>query len=334
MYPIFKKIKRSITEFIRDIKEDAYRKFPGPLAGLPHQGLIETQLYPNGNNFFDGVAKGTLRGFGKLECDANTKMASIGTCFAEEFSLYLKENPNVGTYLNAETNVFNASANWGRVYTIKNLRQIVDYSLQESFPVFIESTKKGYIDPLREHSIGAFRSEDDASYAIEKHRQLSKKVLHDADLIVITLGQNETWYDTQLDIYWGAAPPLDLRHSFPERFIPAEFTFAENKNDLNYVINQIKLFNSKVKFVFTISPVGAYATFLDKEIVTQSFAGKCNLRSVVHEAINEYKDFTFYYPSFELVLCDNPSSFNADNRHVKRKKVKQIFKLLGSVLKG
>lgn len=331
---MLKKLKRAITDFTRDVIEEWYRQFPGPLNGLPHQGLSETQVYPSGKNFFHGVATGTLKALSTLKLKSDSKMASIGTCFAEEFALYLKENPSVGIYLNAEQNVFNASANWGRVYTIKNLRQIVEYTLQENYPIFVEQTKKGFVDPLREHSIGAFKSKDDASIAVKQHRELSKKVFFDADLIVITLGQNEAWYDTQLGVYWGAAPPLELRHNDPQRFVPTQFTHTSNKGDLDYLVSQVKRFNSKIQIVFTISPVGAYATFFDQEIVTQSFAGKCNLRSVVSEFVGEHKDFTFYYPSFELVLCDNPSSFNADNRHVKRKKVKQIFRLLGSVLKG
>jgi hypothetical protein len=64
-----------------------------------------------------------------LQINLGISIASIWTCFAEEFTTYLKENPDAGTYLYQESNVFNSSANCGRVYTIKNLRQIIEYSL-------------------------------------------------------------------------------------------------------------------------------------------------------------------------------------------------------------
>jgi hypothetical protein len=33
----------------------------------------------------------------------------------------------------------------------------------------------------------------------------------------------------------------------------------------------------------------------------------------------------FYFPSFEMVLCDNPKSFRPYNRHVNRSKVDDFF---------
>ena len=79
-------------------------------------------------------------------------------------------------------------------------------------------------------------------------------------------------------------------------------------------------YNRLYKINFTVSPVAEYATFISENIVSQAFAGKCILRSVVHEISKKYEN-VFYFPSFEFVLADNPSSFVADNMHVKRKKV-------------
>ena len=51
--------------------------------------------------------------------------------------------------------IFNFSANWGRVYTVKNLRQIIDYSLNNTTPILIEKFKDNFFDPIREHSVGS-----------------------------------------------------------------------------------------------------------------------------------------------------------------------------------
>ena len=326
------KIKREIIDWIRDTSQIYFRNFPGPLQELKNHNLSETQVFPNGNNLFEVISRGTKKSFSTLKFNIDITMASIGTCFAEEFSNYLKENPGVGTYLLTEPNVFNSSANWGRVYTIKNLRQIIEYSLGNTTPLYIEETKMGYIDPLREFSTGMFRNESEITKSVINHRALSKVVFTKAKIIVITLGQNEAWLDTKHNIIWGSTPPNDLRQSFPERFSPIEFSFQSNKDDLNFIIQTIKQLNPEAKIILTVSPVGAFATFLADDIVSQSFAGKCTLRSVIHEVLKYNKGFTYYYPSFELVLCENPTSYIADNRHVKRKKIKQIFQLLGDIL--
>ena len=331
---MIRKMKREIADWFRDTREIYFRNFPGPLTGLKNHNLSETQVFPNGNNLFEGISKGTKKMFIPLQITPEMSMASIGTCFAEEFATYLKENPGVGTYLYRESNVFNSSANWGRVYTIKNLRQIIEYSLGDDVPFYTEKTKKGFIDPLREFSTGVYQSEFEITQHIKQHRELSKEVFVNSKVVVITLGQNETWFDQEKKIYWGSSPSIDLRKSNPNRFRPIEFSYQSNKEDLNFIIKKIKQFNPEVNIILTVSPVGAYATFLTDDIVSQSFAGKCTLRAVLHEVIQENKNFTYYYPSFELVLCDNPKSFKADNRHVKRKKVKQIFHLLGDILQG
>ena len=77
--------------------------------------------------------------------------------------------------------------------------------------------------------------------------------------------------------------------------------------------------------------MASYATFISQNIVSQSFAGKCTLRAAIHEIL-PLDDKIFYYPSFEFVLSDNPSSFIYDNRHVKRFKVSQILSSLNKSL--
>lgn len=326
-------IKRRLADWVRDTREIYYRKFPGPLKGLPNHNLSSTQVFPGGDNFLQAISEGTKKKFSSLGISPDMPMASIGTCFAEEFATYLKENPEAGEYLYLEPNVFNSSANWGRVYTIKNLRQIIEYSFSD-LGVYCLQSKKGFIDPLREYSTGLFPTEEEARIAIQKHRELSRQVFLSAKIFAITLGQNETWFDNKLNIYWGAIPSYDIKSKEPERFRPVEFSYEENRDDLDFIITTIKKHNPGINIIITISPVGAAATFLAEEVVAQSFAGKCLLRAVVHEITGKHKDFLYYYPSFELVLCDNPVSYRADNRHVKRKKVNQIFKLLGDILSG
>lgn len=80
------------------------------------------------------------------------------------------KDKRIGEYAYAENNVFNSSANWGRVYTIQNFLQIVKYSVTDTVPVYIEENDKGFIDPLREYSVGNFTSWEVAKVSIKSHR--------------------------------------------------------------------------------------------------------------------------------------------------------------------
>tara|TARA_B100001175_G_scaffold315617_1_gene327572 strand:- start:15946 stop:16932 length:987 start_codon:yes stop_codon:yes gene_type:complete len=321
------KKSRWFKNFIRDNKEDLKRYFPGPIVGNVKNNLSKNQVYPYGLNLTKVLNLDAKERLKKLNFSVESNLASIGTCFAEEISNHFKTNNDNIKYLCLEKNKFNFSANWGRVYTTKNLLQIVSYSLEkDSVPIHVEKYKNIFYDPLREYSVGRFDSKEAAFLGIKKHREFSRNVLKKSDLLIITLGQNEFWYDSEINLAWGFSPPLSVRKN-QERFKPIEYTFNQNINDLNKIIKKLKDFNPRLKIIFTVSPVAEYATFLNHNIVSQAFAGKCILRAVLHEIVPKY-EYVFYFPSFEYVLTDNPNSFVADNMHVKRFKVSQILKSL------
>lgn len=314
-------------------KERQERNNPGELVSLPRHNLSETQVYQTGSNFNVAIERATFEKFATLRSNSETLMASIGTCFAEEFSSFMKESKGeLGKYLYVEHNVFNSSANWGRVYTIQNLLQIVQYSLTEEMPVYIEETGKGFQDPLREYSVGFHSSKQDCFNEIISHRKASKEVFTKTDILVITLGQNEAWTDRETNIIWGATPELELRQRFSDRFQPTESNYSQNLIDLESILDMLFQANENLKVILTVSPVAAGATFLDSDVITQSFAGKCIIRSVVHEVKKKRINQVYYFPSFEMVLCNNPVSFLPDHRHVVRTKVHEIFTILGKIL--
>ncbi len=321
-----KKLKRWIKDSLKDSKEDLKRYFPGPIVGNLKNNLLKTQVYPYGLNLTKVLNLDAKERLKKLNFSVESNIASIGTCFAEEISNHFKTNNQNIKYLCIEKNKFNFSANWGRVFTIKNLLQIITYSLEDFVPIHVEKYKNIFFDPLREYSVGRFDSKEAALLDIKKHRKFSRNVFKKSDLLIITIGQNEFWYDSEINLAWGISPPLSVRKN-QERFKPIEYTFNQNRNDLNKIIKKLKEFNPRLKIIFTVSPVAEYATFLNHNIVSQAFAGKCILRAVLHEIVPKNED-VFYFPSFEYVLTDNPNSFVADNMHVKRFKVSQILKSL------
>ena len=329
------RLKRHIYEpcrdWIKDRRETCYRVFAKKSDKRSKTGAYNLEIYPFGNEFLSYVATVTKEQFKALDYQLQTPVASIGTCFADEFASHMKHSG--GNYLYLEKNIFNSSANWGRVYTVPNLLQIIKYSLTDDVPVHIEQYEAGFLDPFRERSVGLYTSHKDAQTEILSHRTASGNIFRQTNIMVITLGQNEAWFDKLNNIVWGSIPPTEMLKKEPERFSPIEFDFQKNVSDLSLVIQTLRSINRTLKIIFTVSPVGAYATFLHGNVVTQSFAGKCTLRACVQEVIKTHGE-VYYFPSFEIVLSNNPRNFCADNRHVKRHCVKEIFSILDSSLKG
>jgi len=320
----------SLIFFLKDLLQTIKWFFPGEFIDDKKNNLSFNQIYPNGKNIiklFEVEAKNLLF---KIDLKKNHKISSIGTCFAEEVSYYFDKSKEYN-YFKLEDNFFNFSANWGRVYTIKNLHQIIRYSLSDSTPTYIEEYKGIFFDPLREYSVGSYKDVNILKNTIKNHRSKSKEIFNKTDLLIITLGQNEFWYDKNNHIAWGRTPPLSMRIK-SKRFSAKEYSYDQNLEELKSSIELIRMNNPKIKILFTISPVPQYATFTSQNIISKAFYAKCLLRSVVNEIINLYEQI-YYFPSFEFVLAQNNASFNSDNRHIKRKKVSKIMDLITKSLK-
>ena len=317
----------ALRKYLRDKSELVRRALPGKPHGLPHLGLSATQIYPSGTNFDRVLLTAVHDKLRNVAITQNTRIASIGTCFAEEFAFYmLAQHFN---YVRTEPAALSASANWGRVYTIPNLHQIVRYSIDRSFPLHAEKSAKGWFDPLREHDSAYSATRDDALKAVEAHRQASRRAFAEAELLIITVGQNEAWVDQRSEMVWARLPPREILEGVPpDTFSAREFGYAENCALLTGLINDLFALNPALRILLTVSPVPSHATFCDTDVVSQSFANKCLLRSVVRDVIAGFPDRVFYFPSFEMVMCYNPRSFRADNRHVRHATVDRIFRLL------
>jgi len=308
---------------VRDWIEDVRRRRPAPHRGLEQFGLAGAQVYPRGVNFDDCVGAGIAGQLDGLVIRRDTPVASIGSCFADEFASHMRERRF--NYVTAESDVFPASANWGRVYTIAALQQIVMYSTAGDFPMPIERAAEGWFDPLREPAIGYFPTREQAAAAIREHRAASRRAFAEARVLIITLGQNEAWIDRDSGLAWARRPPNEIFDA--NRFEPRIFSFEDDASRLEDSLTRLHALNADLDVLLTVSPVASYATFAGAEAVTQSFAGKCVLRAVAERIVRSLPR-VWYFPSFEMTLAYNPHTLNADNRHVKNATVDRIFELL------
>src|SRR4051794_6245077 len=84
-------LPRPFRRYLADRLEYIRRTFPGAPRGLPKFGLASTQVYPAGNNFDSVLLAASCDKLRNVAIHPKTRIASIGTCFAEEFSFYMIE---------------------------------------------------------------------------------------------------------------------------------------------------------------------------------------------------------------------------------------------------
>lgn len=141
-----------------------------------------------------------------------------------------------------------------------------------------------------------------------------------ADVVIITLGLVEAWYDREAGIYLNEAPPRSIVKT-SERFEFHQLGVAETQEMvfslLNYLTSQGK------KIILTVSPVPLQVTFAGGDPVMRNNYSKSVLRVVAELAIQAFKSVD-YYPSYEIITTAGLRAFGEDNVHVRASVVQQV----------
>ncbi len=155
--------------------------------------------------------------------------------------------------------------------------------------------------------------------ATEERRKNIRLSFQQVDVLVVTLGLSEVWFDNVArEPMWR---PITARLYDPERHAVRRATVAETVEALLEFDRLAERFLPGKRVVFTLSPVPLSATFRDQSAVTANQASKAVLRAALDEFFSKEeiasRDRYHYFPSYELALhlFDNP--FEADNRHVR-----------------
>lgn len=281
-----------------------------------------------------------------LKIDKNTKIVSMGSCFAREIKRWLLQHEF--NYLIGEDKkmpwssgeIFtgdkgtppydHASIAWERVYNTFTFKQIIDYTfLDPRLNDRLYETKIGgkpyVVDLLRGRIV--YPNMEVAKKDVLDHIAHSVKMLTDADVLIFTLGLTEIWESKRRNM-------VVASHPYKHYDLPADFVFRtskyeENLKNLQDAFKTLKEHNPKLKFLVTVSPVHLLATFrTDLDVISASCSSKSTLRSVA-ETFAETEDVT-YFPSYEIAsVAANMDSINAfpDNHHVSPEIVKRIMKI-------
>jgi len=249
----------------------------------------------------------------KFSIDPSEVICTGGSCFAQRISQFIMghgfkfgqfEPPH--PILDAEDaralGYGQFSARYGNLYTARQLRQLVDESVGTTpMRSRLGRHKEGGVVDLLRPSINRhhrFQCEGEAEADRRYHLGRVRALFLEADVYVFTLGLTESWIDADGNAY-GVHPEVVTGTENPQRVERVNFDYLETYNDLAHVITFLRSVNPKIKFIFTVSPVGLAATHQLRHVLLATVYSKSVLRAVAGR-IADLCPWVDYFPSYEL----------------------------------
>ncbi|HYS87445.1 MAG TPA: GSCFA domain-containing protein [Bradyrhizobium sp.] len=139
------------------------------------------------------------------------------------------------------------------------------------------------------------------------------KECFDADVVTITLGLLECWWDSETQEYIQQAPSPYLLRKYPERFF---YDVLDYPRCLDYMRKCIELMTSvgkpDKKIIVTTSPVPMARSFSGKDVIVANAYSKSVLRAVAGQVAEDYANVD-YFPSYECVVLTRDNSIWAND---------------------
>ena len=245
--------------------------------------------------------------------DRSTKVATIGSCFAQELAKVM------GT-----VDIHGGMHPGGLFYSTATIRQELEriaggWPERAADPAW--HIADGFVDPFRDYDT---RYPDEAALlAARAEADAAADVLFEgAQVVVVTLGLIETWRSpTTGNTYRQIPHPAE----FPS--LGAVFhrlTVSEMLDDLERIRTVVRE-HLGAELVVTTSPVPLHTTFTALDVRVANVESKSRIRAAVSEFVDRHPDVRYFH-SYEMVVTAERQSdyFRDDGRHVHRHAVRYI----------
>lgn len=244
--------------------------------------------------------------------DPGSTFFAMGSCFARNVEERLElSGANV---LSRKMDVRDLGASSGRALGIYNkytpysiLQELQFASGERDFPQdgFLPVSEGLYYDAQLRVSSGNASIEDLTARRDEIRKSFAQAF--QADVMILTLGLIEAWYDTKTDLYLNEMPAPRLIMKNPERFEFRCLSIDDCRTALLDIHDLLKR-HSKLgqKLIITVSPVALGRTFSEHDIIIANTTSKSTLRVAALE-FTEAHEGTDYFPSYEAVTLSAPS---------------------------
>jgi tetratricopeptide (TPR) repeat protein len=138
----------------------------------------------------------------------------------------------------------------------------------------------------------------------------------EADVIVMTLGLAEAWFDSRTGCYVNVAPHPSVRQSDPNRYELHLLDYNEITGCLDDLHATIARYGKPgARFLVTVSPVALGSTFTGRDALTANTYSKAVQRAAIEHFTRKHPNVD-YFPSFESVtLSDRKFAWREDQAH-------------------
>lgn len=239
--------------------------------------------------------------------NSNSKLLTLGSCFAQELRNYLAERGMSADWLFVPPGLNNTFA----------LRNFVSWCLTGE-----TSTATYWYDEGAKG--GAVKWGDNAN------RLSYMEVFGKIDGVILTIGLAEVWWDKESGgVFWRGVPKSIYDET---RHVCRVSTVEENEANLREIIRLIRQFKPDIPIILTLSPIPLKATTSDKSCISVDTVSKSILRVAIDKVVASNPGSVNYWPSFEIVRSLGPhlpyEMFGEDGnpRHVNRKSVHLILR--------
>lgn len=278
---------------------------------------------------------------GRQALDETTRIATAGSCFASNVLRWL---PRLGLrpfFTEVAPSWFTAdearahgygefAARYGNIYTVRQLRQLVEEALGLRPPIEEFDEQSGSVwDLLRPHvRPGGFTSVEEARLDRAYHLHCVERLLRESDVFVFTLGLTEAWVDLRSGVVFPVCPGTVVGRYEPVHHRPVNFDYPSVVDDLSWIVEAVASINPRLQWILTVSPVPLVATHGDDHVVVASSYSKSVLRAACG-AIDASHDAVTYFPSYEIIA--SPQSFGqylaSDLREVTDRGIQHVMRV-------
>lgn len=245
--------------------------------------------------------------------DPDTRVATIGSCFAQELASMM-----------GEAGIAGSMHPGGLFYSTATIRQELERiagAWPERAVEPLWRTPGGIVDPFRDYH----RAHPDEAAALADRAaadERADRVFRGAGVVVVTVGLIETWRNPETGNTYRQIPHPAV---FPG--LGAELhrlTVAEMVDDLERIRRVVRE-TLGAELVVTASPVPLHATFTPLDVRVANMESKSRIRAAISELVDRHPD-VHYFHSYEMVVTAERQSdyFREDGRHVHRHAVRYI----------
>lgn len=150
----------------------------------------------------------------------------------------------------------------------------------------------------------------------QKVRDLYARAIAESEVVIITLGLTEAWWDEAAQVYLNDTAPKSLVDRYPGRFMFEALSIEKTTEAVMRLIATLRQLNELQNVLLTVSPVPFVRSFSGSDAITANAYSKACLRVAAEIATRQY-EWVDYYPSFESVThSDRSRAWEDDLVHV------------------